>query len=55
MEHRDEQKNSVNNIAKFNLSIFEKSSQKFIEYCGLGPLDFEITSTEMYYALSYDK
>ncbi|MEC2715406.1 GNAT family N-acetyltransferase [Bacillus cereus] len=24
-------------------------------YCGLGPLDFEITSTEMYYALSYDK
>ncbi|PEV21374.1 GNAT family N-acetyltransferase [Bacillus thuringiensis] len=48
-------KNNVNNIAKFNLSIFEKSSHKFIGYCGLGPLDFEITSTEMYYALSYDK
>lgn len=48
-------KNNVNNIAKFNLSIFEKASQDFIGYCGLGPLDFEITSTEMYYALSYDK
>lgn len=55
MEHRDEQKNNVNNIAKFNLSIFEKPYQRFIGYCGLDPLDFEITSTEMYYALSYDK
>ncbi|MDZ5610616.1 GNAT family N-acetyltransferase [Bacillus pseudomycoides] len=48
-------KNTVSNIAKFNLSIFEKSSQEYIGYCGLGPLDFELTSTEMYYALSYDK
>ncbi|MGN7896327.1 GNAT family N-acetyltransferase [Bacillus sp. 22475] len=48
-------KNTVSNIVKFNLSIFEKSSQKFIGYCGLGPLDFELTSTEMYYALSYEK
>lgn len=55
MEHRDEQKNNVNNIAKFNLSIFEKTSQRFSRYCELDPLDFEITSTEMYYALSYDK
>ncbi|MFP3590052.1 GNAT family N-acetyltransferase, partial [Paraburkholderia sp. SIMBA_055] len=45
----------VNNIAKFNLFIFEKSPQRFIGYCGLGPLDFEITSTEMYYALPFDK
>ncbi|MBJ7939289.1 GNAT family N-acetyltransferase [Bacillus cereus] len=48
-------KNTVSNIAKFNLSIFEKSSQEYIGYCGLDPLDFELTSTEMYYALSYDK
>ncbi|MEI5887862.1 GNAT family N-acetyltransferase [Bacillus albus] len=48
-------KNTVSNIVKFNLSIFEKSSQQYIGYCGLGPLDFELISTEMYYALSYDK
>ena len=48
-------KNTVSNIVKFNLSIFEKSSQQYVGYCGLGPLDFELTSTELYYALSYDK
>ncbi|MBY0597517.1 GNAT family N-acetyltransferase [Bacillus bingmayongensis] len=47
-------KNSVNHIAKFNLSIIEKASQKLISYCGLGPSDFEPTSTELYYALSRD-
>ncbi|CAI8996575.1 (ribosomal protein S5)-alanine N-acetyltransferase [Bacillus sp. IT-79MI2] len=47
-------KNSKNHIAKFNLSIIEKSSQKLIGYCGLGPSDFEPTSTELYYALSRD-
>ncbi|MEB9382127.1 GNAT family N-acetyltransferase [Bacillus cereus] len=48
-------KNTVSNIVKFNLSIFEKSSQQYVGYCGLGPLDFELTSTELYYALAYDK
>ncbi|KAB2458526.1 GNAT family N-acetyltransferase [Bacillus cereus] len=48
-------KNTVSNIVKFNLSIFEKSSQQYVGYCGLGPLDFELTSTELYYAVSYDK
>ncbi|KFN03748.1 N-acetyltransferase [Bacillus clarus] len=47
-------KNSINHIAKFNLSIIEKSSQKVIGYCGLGPSDFEPTSTELYYALSHN-
>ncbi|WP_459502639.1 GNAT family N-acetyltransferase [Bacillus sp. C1] len=46
--------NSVNHIAKFNLAIIEKSPQKLIGYCGLGPSDFEPTSTELYYALSPD-
>ncbi|MEI4620479.1 GNAT family N-acetyltransferase [Bacillus cereus] len=48
------QRNTVNHIGKFNLSIIEKTSQKLIGYCGLGPSDFEPTSTELYYALSRD-
>ncbi|MDZ5609232.1 GNAT family N-acetyltransferase [Bacillus pseudomycoides] len=47
-------KNSIHHIAKFNLSIIENISQKFIGYCGLGPSDFEPASTELYYALSHD-
>ncbi|MBK3495226.1 GNAT family N-acetyltransferase [Viridibacillus sp. YIM B01967] len=48
-------KNTVNNIIKFNLAIIEKTSQKLIGYCGLGPLDFNPSLTELYYALTYDQ
>lgn len=48
-------KNTVNNIVKFNLAIVEKESRKLIGYCGLGPLDFAPSSTELYYALRQDK
>ncbi|WP_306008404.1 GNAT family N-acetyltransferase [Bacillus sp. MMSF_3353] len=48
-------KNTVDSIVKFNLAIIEKTSQKVIGYCGLGPLDFAPSLTEVYYALSHDK
>jgi ribosomal-protein-alanine N-acetyltransferase len=40
--------------AKYTLAVVQKSTEKVIGWCGLGPMDFDQTEVEIYYGLARD-
>ncbi|KPL17265.1 MAG: hypothetical protein AMJ92_11920 [candidate division Zixibacteria bacterium SM23_81] len=45
-------KNTPEKIVKFSVGVVEKDTGKLIGWCGLGPLEFDESDTEIYYGLS---
>lgn len=44
--------NTPRKIVKFSVGVVEKSTGQLIGWCGLGPLDFDVSEIEIYYGLA---
>jgi ribosomal-protein-alanine N-acetyltransferase len=45
-------RNTPEKIVKFSVGVVEKSTDRVIGWCGLGPLEFDESEIEIYYGLS---